>query len=520
MADVESISGVASASIESVSGVAAASVETISGVTGGLGVQYAAVGAESAAGADYNTSHRPVMCYDTSTDRIVVAYQFRDASDAEFALKYVVGTLSADGSISWGTPGTVDGGATTGTPSNGGTERKIVKPLCMEFNSNINKIQIAYIVYHPAEDTDHKLYTKVGTVTGGTTNTVSWARTGDANSDNVVIGEAPVKARMAFNSAVNKMYIHYKWVNESVGGSNEPENRVRELTSDTSSSSSLDVVTLRRPDGSTVYWPWKNGAGSINQQDWTGITFADSVDRMLICTLSNDSSGGHPTGRMNVFLCDASTNNVVSGDYNGGYGFTADEDGHSHEEAAIAWDEELDKFLWVFRDADDNNYLKGIVGTLTSDTQGGTTYANVKPSYPLGSPDNTETAITDVAVTGVNVIYNAAANAQHFIVSYNRNDTYDDIAFRTVTLNASDNSFTVGAEKVLHTGGSGSEARDWSNATYSPYSNNMAYCPDGTAGVLICYQYDRDIGGGEGAQTTTYVRRLAALGTNYGQTAG
>jgi len=515
---IAKINGLAKADIAKINGIEKADINKISGLTASF-VQYAAVGAESGAGADYNTSYRPVMCYDTSTDRIVVAYQFRDSSDAEFALKYVVGTLSEDGSISWGTPGTIDGGATTGTPSNGGTERKIVKPLCMEFNSNINKIQIAYIVYHPAQTTDHKFYTKVGTVTGGTTNTVAWAVSGDANSNNVLNNEAPIKARMAFNSAVNKMYIHYKWVNESVGGSDEPENNVRELTSDTSTPD-LDIVTLKRPDGSTQFHPWKDGTGSLNQQDWTGITFADSVDRMLVCTLSNDSSGGHPTGRMNVMLCDSSNNNIVAGDYNGGYGFTADEDGHSHEEAAIAWDENLDKFLWVFRDADDNNYLKGIVGTLTSDTQSGTSYANIKPSYPLGSPDNTETAITDVAVTGVNVIYNAAANAQHFIVSYVRNDTYDDIAFRTVTLNSSDNSFVVGAEKVLHTGGSSSEAKDWSNATYSPYSNDMAYCPDGTSGVLICYQYERDLGAGAGGQLTTYVRRLAALGTNYGQTAG
>ena len=124
MADLEDINGVANASLETINGVDASSVEDINGITG-VGVQYAAI-VTTSLGTSGDT-YRPVLAYDTHNDKLVVFYQ--SATSSTNVGKFRVGTVGADGAVTWGSIATWDAGQTSS-----GDNPRGIKPLFACFN--------------------------------------------------------------------------------------------------------------------------------------------------------------------------------------------------------------------------------------------------------------------------------------------------------------------------------------------------------------------------------------------------
>lgn len=459
---IESVSGVAKANLETLSGVAKASVEAISSVTSSF-VQHAANVSTSIGAAD-NGLYRPAMCYDTNEDTVVVAYQSVGDNHGESR----VGSIAASGAITWGTAVEFD----EGTTSTG------IKPLCMQFNANTNKIHLVYNSYDTGATNNYRVYSKIGTV-DNSDNSITWAPSGNLNSTTGrLASDAILQGQAVYHPGATKMYWHY------VGANNR--NHVRQLTDSTT-----DPDHQYLDDGATSdYHPFGD-----NTSHWSGIVYAavNSTHRLIVAADDNDV----------VKLC---CGTVESDDNDVSWGSLATVVSASSDDIVVGWDSDNEKGLVLYTDS--NSYGKFATFSVNTGTNAITVNTGTdEAGFFLSS-----------AINSVNIMYNEDAN--HFVVAYRNDDTHDDIHFKTATLNGSDNTVSWSSNDstggiVIHTGSSSAEGRS-TELTYSPANINMANYPDATPGVLVCWWRD----GPSGVNSQGYVTRLANLGTNYDQTAG
>ena len=92
---IQKISDIDKGSIEAIEGIAKTSIEAMDGITANF-EQHASIGAFTSVG---ETGYRPVVCYDTTNDRIIAVWQ----AVSNNYLRSAVGTVTDAGAISWGT---------------------------------------------------------------------------------------------------------------------------------------------------------------------------------------------------------------------------------------------------------------------------------------------------------------------------------------------------------------------------------------------------------------------------------
>ena len=417
---------------------------------------------------------RPIMCYDTNADRVVVAYQRESNNHGESS----VGEVNADGSISWGTAVEFDQGSTS----------QGIRPLCMVFNASTNKVQIVYNSYDTGGTNNYKLYSKVGTV-DNSDNSITWIPSGNleypemGHHQGYLSGTAVTQGQAVYHPGATKLYWHY--IQSSAN--------VRQLEV-------LDPSGTPDPDHQSLSdsTPFSN----TSTASWTGIAYAsvNSTHRLLLATATD--SGGNGYGQL---VCGT----VESDDDDVSWGSVATfvtSDLYIPNDVVIGWDSDNEKGLVVY--TDNNSYGKFATFTINTGTNAITVNSGTNEAGFFMSSD----------INSVNIMYNEDAN--HFVIAYRNNDTYDDIHFKTATLNGSDNTVSWSSNDstggiVIYTGSSSNEARS-TELTYSPANINMVNYPDATPGVLVCWW--RDVASTGSPQG--YVTRLANLGTNYNQSAG
>ena len=460
---VKKINGITKANVKKLNTIAKASVgkfETIEMA------QHAAV-VSTSIGASDNGLYRPVMCYDTNADRVVVAYQSVGDNHGE----YRVGSIAASGAITWGTAAEFDQGSTTTG----------IKPLCMVFNASTNKVQIVYNSYDTGGTNNYKLYSKVGTI-DTSDDSITWVPSGNleypemGHHQGYLSGTAVTQGQAVYHPGATKLYWHYI----------QSAANVRQLEV-------LDPSGTPDPDHQSLSdsQPFGTDASS-----WTGIAYAKkgSAHRLLVAADDNGTA---------KIVCGT----VESDDDDVSWGSLATIVSASVDDVVIGWDSDNEKGLVLYTDS--NSY--GKFATFSIDT--------TDNSITVNSGTDEAGFFLSSAINSVNIMYNEDAN--HFVVAYRNDDTHDDIHFKTATLNGSDDTVSWSSNDstggiVIHTGSSSNEARS-TELTYSPANINMANYPDATPGVLVCWWRDAaDLG----INTQGYVTRLANLGTNYDQTAG
>jgi len=290
MADLEDINGVANASLETINGVDASSVEDINGITG-VGVQYAAV-VTTSLGTSGDT-YRPVMAYDTHNDKLVVFYQSANSSTNQG--KRRVGTVGADGAVTWGSIADFDAGQTSSSDNPRG-----IKPLFACFNSSINKVVVGYnSAVASGNQTEYKVYTRYGAISGSggsATITMEPTSSSSGNSAGYWSGEGVERGQAVYHTKADKVIVHYEqpaW--DDHYSSTEPVCQVRHVRiyGDGSAVNDTDMTGIvgAYSGGSvdTDSNPWDSGSGSNNLQHWVGITYCASIERTIYATSDNGS---------------------------------------------------------------------------------------------------------------------------------------------------------------------------------------------------------------------------------------
>ena len=290
MADLEDINGVANASLETINGVDASSVEDINGITG-VGVQYAAI-VTTSLGTSGDT-YRPVLAYDTHNDKLVVFYQ--SATSSTNVGKFRVGTVGADGAVTWGSIATWDAGQTSS-----GDNPRGIKPLFACFNSSINKVVVGYnSAVASGNQTEYKAYSRYGAISGSggsATITMEPTSSSSGNSAGYWSGEGVERGQAVYHTKADKVIVHYEqpaW--DDHYSSTEPVCQVRHIRiyGDDAAVNDTDMTGIvgAYSGGSvdTDSNPWDSGAGSANLQAWVGITYCASIERTIYAT-SDDGS--------------------------------------------------------------------------------------------------------------------------------------------------------------------------------------------------------------------------------------
>ena len=143
----------------------------------------------------------PCTTYDTNVDRVVITYQ--DTGNSNY-LTYVVGTVTAGtNAISFGTPGLVGGGDYWTFNS-------------VAFDPDTNRVIAAG---NSSTNSDVRAY--VGTVTGGTTNSISWGSATVFNSETTAMSKS--NEALAFDDNSNKVLIVYLTNTNAINASGEQE---------------------------------------------------------------------------------------------------------------------------------------------------------------------------------------------------------------------------------------------------------------------------------------------------------
>ena len=153
-----------------------------------------------------NTGDNQNKCliYDPDTERMIMVYQNNTATEVQ----YQVGTLNTAGtSMTWGTPGKVLGHAN----DNSGTDDQLSSNHWdMTYDTHRNKLVFVF-----NDPYDSSVFSAVvGTVTGGTTNTVAWSQRVDLDTTNRFSDFTSA----CFDSNVNKTVVAFCDVNDNEYG--------------------------------------------------------------------------------------------------------------------------------------------------------------------------------------------------------------------------------------------------------------------------------------------------------------
>ena len=287
---IAKVNGLAKADLSKINGLAKADINKISGLTASF-EQYAAV-VNTSLGTSGDT-YRPVMAYDTHNDKLVVFYQ--SATSSTNVGKFRVGTVGADGAVTWGSIATWDAGQTSS-----GDNPRGIKPLFACFNSSINKVVVGYnSAVASGNQTEYKAYSRYGAISGSggsATITMEPTSSSSGNSAGYWSGEGVERGQAVYHTKADKVIVHYEqpaW--DDHYSSTEPVCQVRHIRiyGDDAAVNDTDMTGIvgAYSGGSvdTDSNPWDSGAGSANLQAWVGITYCASIERTIYAT-SDDGS--------------------------------------------------------------------------------------------------------------------------------------------------------------------------------------------------------------------------------------
>ena len=287
---IAKVNGIAKADIAKINGIEKADINKISGLTASF-VQHAAI-VTTSLGTSGDT-YRPVMAYDTHNDKLVVFYQ--SATSSTNVGKFRVGTVGADGAVTWGSIAQWDAGQTSS-----GDNPRGIKPLFACFNSSINKVVVGYnSAVASGNQTEYKVYARYGAISGSggsATITMEPTSSSSGNSAGYWSGEGVERGQAVYHTKADKVIVHYEqpaW--DDHYSSTEPVNQVRHLRiyGDDSAVNDIDVTGIvgAYSGGSvdTDSNPWDSGSGANNLQAWVGITYCASIERTIYATSDNGS---------------------------------------------------------------------------------------------------------------------------------------------------------------------------------------------------------------------------------------
>jgi hypothetical protein len=305
---IQKVSDVDKGDLEAVSGVAKTSIQAISKTTADF-VTYDSI-VRSVAWGDYPShplsgtmygGYRPSTAYDSDVGRVVVGWQEVQSPHEPMI---IVGTLAADGSVTYGSEIRVDS-----------TTKGII--IDMVYNPNSEKIQIVW-----GRETSTNYYKPCGAeidvATSGNTATVSSATV--LSDDHILYG------KLAYDEDTASMYFH--WVT-----ANDDDVHIAQLLDDGSALNGFDAN------------PWTGDA------IYPAIVYAKSIDRMLVAC-RRDSAGYLNVGTMSS--SDSSGQDVTFGT-SGGFEFSDESPGTY---ISIAWDETNGKGIVVYRGTSDVGKFK------------------------------------------------------------------------------------------------------------------------------------------------------------------
>ena len=246
----------------------------------------------------------PDICFDSTNNRIVIAYQDDDNSDYGTA---IVGTVASDGSISFGTPVVFESAATGGSG------------IAIVHDSNSNKIVIAY------EDEGNSQY---GTAIVGTV---------DSADNSISFGSATVfesgeatTIDACFDSNSNKVVIAYSDAGNSQYG---------KAVVGTVSGTSISFGTIATFESA--------------QTDYVSIAFDSTNNKAIIAYADGGDSG---KGKAVV--------GTVSGT-SISFGTVATFENADTRYTSLAHDSSNEKTVIAYHDAGNSNYVTAIVGTVS-----------------------------------------------------------------------------------------------------------------------------------------------------------
>ena len=287
---IAKVNGIAKADIAKINGIEKADINKISGLTASF-VQHAAI-VTTSLGTSGDT-YRPVMAYDTHNDKLVVFYQ--SATHSTNIGRFRVGTVGADGAVTWGSIAQWDAGQTSSSDNPRG-----IKPLFACFNSSINKVVLGYnSAVASGNQTEYKAYARYGAISGsGGSATITMEPTSSSSGTSAGYwsGEGIERGQAVYHTKADKVIVHYEqpaW--DDHYSSTEPVCQVRHLRiyGDDSAVNDIDVTGIvgAYSGGSvdTDSNPWDSGSGSNNLQAWVGITYCASIERTIYATSDNGS---------------------------------------------------------------------------------------------------------------------------------------------------------------------------------------------------------------------------------------
>ena len=454
---VENINGVAAASVETVNGVAAASVETISGVTGNM-----ATFNSKGAITELHQGYRPIVTYDEDTDRLVCVYQ--DSTNNRLA--YVMASLADDGAITAYSDNDID------TAS--------CKPLAIEYNKRINKVILCYI-----DDDADDTYCISGTVTGGTTNTISWGSRDKLSSAKFE------NANATYETVHNGGEVHFTRVSSTDTSSEKFDFYWHEDTSGICGrSAGVDEVSMLP---SKSFSNDNTGSGPNGYPEHVGITFANmhggTNGENVIMHVGCD--GPPITGKLQAWAphadghVNAGDGPDVDTDYGNNASLVQDDDTENYH---VAWDETIGKGIVVAQSHASSNDSKPYYWQFT--------YNDSDHAITV----NTDAAIDSGSATGygINCMYDHDAGA---IVAAWQHKTSDspynlDLRFKAAVVNSSDNNVAWGTSLTLYdgTGGAGQSGNNSGvipPTTNSPDRVDMCYTSGSRKGIVIAFSREK-----------------------------
>jgi hypothetical protein len=368
------------------------------------------------------TGYRPVVCYDTTNDRIIAVWQAVSNS----YLRSAVGTVTDAGAISWGTIMSVNEASS--------------KPLAISFNKRDGK---AYLLYNDAGNS--KTYATRGTVSTGSPDTISYTTRvehHDSLTDN---------ANSTYTTVRNSGEVVFTRFDDS--DTSEERKDFIFFSDDSIATVNSSFSNDQTPDPQDHGITWANLHGGTNGKD-------------LVIHAGRNAPSGTTVGQIGAYSMNSGSDSTT----HAGFAEVTDETGT--ENYQVAWDEKIGKglivaqvtksgvtsagYFWSFTIAGDN--------TITVNT---------------GTNEHGYIKAQSDSVYGINVMYNY--DAGHFVVMY---VFEDDVRGRSATLNASDNTVAWGNEFTAYQGSSNNEAQNPPTGV-SPDRVDMDYLADGSKGIIF-----------------------------------
>lgn len=471
---ISHVNQVAAANVANINGVEVANIGEIQGATADMAPTYNSKGTP----AQLEQGWRPIVTYDEDTDRVICVHQ-SSASGTYAQLAYTVAKLNDDGTFTTYTQAVIDSAS--------------CKPLAMEYHKRLDKVVLLY-----NDDTADKAYVTEGTVTGGSTNTISWT------SRELITNNLFTNANGVYTTVHNGGDVVFVKINPN--DSQEKFNWIYHI----------DACDVTPAAGDAIIYSPSSTPSDIYRNDQSpdaqdhGITWGNLHGGTNAVNSGFHAGRNSPSGAVTGQLGAWSFPNT-SGDpdmhylTDGGWvNLDTDDDTENYQ---IAWDEKIGKGLVV---------AQSHAGSYDS-----------APYYWQFTHDNSDQSVTvntqgDIIGTagyGINCMYDYDAGVIPIMYVY-KHATADggdspyslDLRMRVCTLNSSNNNIALSNEIVLYDGEggygqSGNDEMQIPPTTLSPDRIAMCYTSGSRKGIVVAYTRE-DNGTGY-----TYLLSISGQGT-------